>query len=175
MISQRRLTRIPLFFVLLLLPFLTLWQLRAVAAPAALVNLCSLPGAIIANGDFSFEGDDIVVSGCQGEINGTHSFNSLTVASGSLLRHGDVMTMSLTIASDVTVETGAVIDVSSRGYAGGQAQNPGQGPGGGLNGDGPGGGGGHGGNGGGRRDFFGNYVQYGPAYGDVHRPVTLGS
>ncbi|MCB8985563.1 MAG: carboxypeptidase regulatory-like domain-containing protein [Ardenticatenaceae bacterium] len=146
---------------------------RTSAAPTATVNLCTLPGARIDVGDFSHEGDDLVVGGCQGEINGSHAFNSLTVQTGSTLVHSDTLTVSLTINTNATVETGGSINLTGRGYAGGTAgYDPGDGPGGGQIGDGTGGGGGHGGFGGARLN---NFVQAGDAYGDPYRPTTIGS
>ncbi len=125
------------------------------AAPTATVNLCTLPNARIDVGDNSYEGDDILVSGCQGEINGSHNFNSLTVQIGSTLVHSPTLTMDLAIATNVLIESGAAINLTGLGYAGGAAYfHPGEGPGGGQIGDGTGGGGGHGGYGGGRAETF---------------------
>lgn len=146
---------------------------RTTAAPAATVNLCTLPNARIDVDDFAYEGDDILVSGCQGEINGSHTFNSLTVQAGSTLVHSHTLTMSLTINTNAAIETGGSINLTGRGYAGGAAgYDPGDGPGGGQIGDGTGGGGGHGGFGGFRGALF---AQAGEAYGDPYRPTTIGS
>jgi len=146
------------------------------SAPAATVNLCTLPGARIDAGDTNQEGNDIIVSGCQGEINGSHAFNSLTIQINSTLVHSPTLGMDLTIATDVLIEAGGAINLAGRGYSGGAAYfHPGEGPGGGLPGDGTGGGGGHGGNGGGRRDYYGYYILAGPAYGDPYHPDMPGS
>lgn len=157
----------------LLLTIFSLTTNRTTAAPATTVNLCNLPNARIDVDDFAYEGDDIIVGGCQGEINGAHTFNSLTIQTGSTLVHSHTLTMALTINTNVTIETGSNLNLTGRGYAGGTANNdPGDGPGGGQTGDGTGGGGGHGGFGGAR---FNNFVQAGDAYGDPYQPTTLGS
>ena len=144
----------------------------AIAAPEDIINLCTLPNARIDDGDTSYDGDDILVSGCLGEINGSHSFNSLTVQTGSALAHSPTLAMDLAIAGDVLIESGAAINLTGLGYAGGLAYNhTGEGPGGGGIGDGTGGGGGHGGYGGGRR----NTTNAGVAYGDPYRPLAPGS
>ena len=74
-----------------------------------------------------------MVNGCQGEINGSHTFNSLIIQNNSVLIHGSTLSMSLTINTNVTIESGSAIDLSRRGYAGGTAgYDPGDGPGGAL-------------------------------------------
>ncbi|NCC32399.1 MAG: hypothetical protein EOM24_10305, partial [Chloroflexia bacterium] len=143
------------------------------AGPAAIINLCTLPDSRIDVNDLAYEGEDILVNGCQGEINGSHTFNSLTVQTGSTLIHSHALTMSLTINTNVLIESGSSLNLTGLGYAGGTAgYDPGDGPGGGQIGDGTGGGGGHGGFGGFQGILF---AQAGEAYGDPYRPTTLGS
>ena len=163
--------------ILLALAVLSASLLVARAAPGALTNVCTLPNQIIEFDEAGFDGDDVVVDGCQGTINGSHSFNSLQVINNGRLVHSDTFTVGLrlTITNDVLVEAGSLIDVSGRGYAGGPPNGAAAGPGAGLGGDGHGGGGGHGGNGAGGTNFFGTVSNAGPAYGDVYRPVTSGS
>ena len=68
-------------------------------SPAATINVCSLPGAMIDSGDLTYEGDDIQVIGCQGMINGVPTFNSLTVQTRTLV-HTPTLTMSLTTEAE---------------------------------------------------------------------------
>jgi hypothetical protein len=116
----------------------------------------------IAESDTTYDGQDIVVSGCAVTINGVHSFASLTVQDGGTITHSPGIPMNLTISGEVVVMTGSTIDVSGRGY--GQQSGPGAGYVGGS-------GAGYGGEGG----WSLTGVSPGAAYGSMVEPVDLGS
>ena len=124
---------------------------------------------LIETNNLTYEGQDMVVSGCTVTINGAHAFNSLTVTNSGVVTHSpcvyDSVTkwVDLTIATDVFVATGSAIDVSGKGY--GSDTGPGKGGGGNYA-----GGGGYGGTGG--RSYNGSG---GGAYGAVLDPLDPGS
>ena len=76
----------------------------------------------IDTGTTTYEGYDVIVHGATVTINGTHSFNSLTVESNGLVTHaqGLVGGLSLSIATTVTINSGSSISADGCGYAAGQ-------------------------------------------------------
>lgn len=123
---------------------------------------------IIGCGDMSYEGQDIVVDGATLTINCDHAFNSLSVVNNGRVTHaaGQTEGIRLTISTDVTVGATSSIDVSGRGYAGGEGPGAGTSvPGGCCT-----GGGGHGGCGGNGENAIG-----GDVYGFFDQPQGLGS
>jgi len=119
--------------------------------------------------DLTYEGYDVTVNGCTLTIDCTHDFNSLSVINGGTIRHtagGTIVPpgeepvgVSLTIATDMSVDAGSQIDLMGRGHN--------------LN-SGPGapieihGGAGHGGRG-------GSPGNGGPTYDSLTNPVEMGS
>ncbi len=125
---------------------------------------------LIAAGDATYDGQDVVVDGCMVTINGHHPFNSMTVVNGGTLTHSANSStrqhwMDLAIATDLTLNSGCAIDVTGRGYT--ATHGPGAGS---SDSDGSSGGGGHGGNGGDSSTAAG-----GPANDLMHAPYDLGS
>ncbi len=117
----------------------------------------------------SYDGKDIVVDGCTLTVNCSHAFNSLQVINGGVVTHsvytaGQEYKLDLTIAQDVTVDTGGSISANGKGY--GQETGPGKGGSNFFNGA----GGGYGGAGG-----DSNLAAGGAAYGSVTEPTDLGS
>ena len=102
---------------------------------------------------------------------GSVSIGSLTITGNTTVNHpangtDREHTLNLAITGDMTIESGSSIDVSEKGYAGGEG--PGQGNDyGSSHGAGGAGHGGHGGN--------GLYTNAGQSYGDIAEPTTLGS
>ena len=71
--------------------------------------------------DTSYDGQDIVVSGCTVTVDGSHSFNSLQLTNGGVLTHpattaSQEHSLKLSIAGDLVVGTNSAIDVSGKGY-----------------------------------------------------------
>jgi len=123
--------------------------------------------------DAAYDGKTIIVDGGLLIIDGSHTFKSLTLTNGAIMKHSIAVTgLTITVTNDMYISTNSAIDLSARGYGSTKAL-PGDGPGGGGNvkWTQTGGGGGHGGRGGtGSTDAPG-----GDAYGSVTAPVTLGS
>ena len=143
-----------------------IWGL-AMASPALAVTFTV--DTLIAEGDTTYDGEDVVVDGCTVTINGAHAFNSLQVINGGVVTHSayaapTVYRLDLTIAEDVTVDTDSRIDVS------GQGDPRDQGPGAGGSASRYGAGGGYGGKGGDSTAAAG-----GSAYGSITEPADLGS
>ncbi|MHB8874563.1 MAG: Ig-like domain-containing protein, partial [Myxococcaceae bacterium] len=79
---------------------------------------------VIAADDLRFEGADIIIQGKTLRIDGTHSFNSISVLSGGVLTHTAQTTtgmtgMDLHVTAGVTVDSSSRIDATARGYLGG--------------------------------------------------------
>ena len=146
---------------------------------AALVGVLMGPAAwaveftqntLIAANDPTYDGQDIIVTGCTVTINGYHPFNSLLIRGSGVVTHfqngvAHEHFLDLEIATFVTVEPGSRLDVSGKGYAAGA------GPGAGAWVNGRGAGGGHGGNGG----NCATGAAGGAAYGSVLEPIDFGS
>jgi len=71
--------------------------------------------------DTSYDGQDIVISGCTVTADGAHSFNSVQLLAGGILTHPATTatqeySLQLTIAGDLVVGTNSAIDVSGQGY-----------------------------------------------------------
>ena len=124
--------------------------------------------ATIAAGDFSYDGQDIVVDGTTVTIDGLHAFNSLIVMNGSVLTHSPQSPagMNLTIATSVTVDSTSSITAAGKGY--GSTAGPGAGGSSTIR----GGGAGHGGQGAGTA--YGS-ASGGPSYGSIVEPSLPGS
>jgi hypothetical protein len=121
----------------------------------------------------SYDGQEIVVTNCTLMVNGPHTFASLLVTNGGVLKHSAAPNgeadnvLALNISGDVWVDTLSRIDVSGRGY---DAQ---QGPGAGIaNAGGWGTGASHGGVGGTAASYGG---AGGGAYDSILTPAQLGS
>ncbi len=151
----------------------TTWMVAALAAalvaPAAWAVEFTQNTLIAAN-DPTYDGQDIIITGCTVTINGYHPFNSLLIRGNGVVTHSTnndahVNFMDLDISGSVTIEPGSRVDVSGKGYAAGR----GPGAGGWVNGRGAGGG--HGGNGG----NCATGAAGGLAYGSVLEPITFGS
>ena len=147
-------------------PFLTLPLVLCAlvfgGTPAAAATFTT--NTLIAVGDMSYDGQDIVVSFCVLTVNGDHAFNSLRAVGGGVVTHAGGNTnnrLNLTISQDVYVDATSAIDVSGSGFGtssgSGGATNSGAGGGyGGVGGSGSGGAG-------------------GLAYGSITAPADLGS
>ncbi len=91
-------------------------------APALLRAATFSTDTIIGVGNATYDGQDIVVSGCTLTVNGPHSFNSLQVISSGILTHTAAASgqpnnqVNLTIAHDMLVDGTSRIDVSAKGY-----------------------------------------------------------
>jgi len=169
---------------------------RAVRARALLTGLvvCGLPfttlaqvhifttDTLIADGDTTWDGYDIVVQGCTVTINGAHAFNSVTIERNAsnlpgIVTHaagfsnGTVNGMHLTVAGDVLIQgsdgalVASLLTATARGFG------PHTGPGAGVLGANFGSGGGYGGHGG--RAHEGQAG--GGVYGLFMQPTELGS
>ena len=83
-------------------------------------------------GDTTYEGKDIIVTGCTLTVNGSHAFNSLQVISTALVTHSPAAAgqtnnrVNLTIAQDALIDSTSGIDASFKGY---NADYPGPGAG----------------------------------------------
>ncbi|HSA29407.1 MAG TPA: hypothetical protein P5159_22995 [Phycisphaerae bacterium] len=153
----------------------------AVLAPAARAETVVFEAAVtIGANDTTYDGKDIIVRGCTVIIDGAHTFSSLALERNAgnqpgVVTHtadfsnGTVNGLSLTIATDVTIQgsdgslVASRIDVTGRGYA--ASTGPGAGP----TAPRPGGGG-HGAYGG-----SGEWNAGGPPYGSVTQPTDFGS
>ena len=147
-------------------PFLTLPLVLCAlvfgGTPAAAATFTT--NTLIAVGDMSYDGQDIVVSFCVLTVNGDHAFNSLRAVGGGVVTHAGGNTnnrLNLMISQDVYVDATGAIDVSGSGFGtssgSGGATNSGAGGGyGGVGGSGSGGAG-------------------GLAYGSITAPADLGS
>ncbi len=121
----------------------------------------------------TYEGQDIVVSGCTVTIDGPHAFNTLTVANNGVVTHpapagSTTYSLNLTIAGDVRVDSGSKITGDGQGYA--VNTGPGAGSTGSLAYSARGAG--YGGTGGRCAD---DLIAGGGPYGSVTQPVDLGS
>ena len=126
----------------------------------------------IGAGNTSYEGHEIIVSGCTLTVDGPHAFASLALTNGAVLTHSPASNgetnnrVDLIIAGDAEVPVGCSIDVSGHGYA--SASGPGAGC---SNGGESGGGGGHGGVGG----VSAKGCPGGGAYDSIQSPGMHGS
>lgn len=89
--------------------------------------------------DNSCENQDVTISGTGVivTVSGTHTFNNLTITNGANLTHGDFVSgellssakkVDLTITNDLILKSGGKIDVSGKGYVGGNGTiSPGDG------------------------------------------------
>ncbi|MFH1745534.1 MAG: immunoglobulin domain-containing protein [Planctomycetota bacterium] len=141
--------------------------LLLMTAPALAVTFTE--NTYIGPTDTTYDNDDIIVDGCTLTVDGAHPFNSLQIINGGIVTHSanaDVQefTLDLTIATNVTVETGSRIDVDGKGYS--SSEGPGQGEDHGTYGAGAG----HGGNGGNSSAAAG-----GSSYGSILQPTDIGS
>ncbi len=128
-------------------------------------------------GNTSYDGQDIVINGCTVTLNGSHTFHSLAIVNGGVLRHSPATTnqpdnrIVVTTTQDVYIDSASRVDVSGLGY------HPGfSGPGAGASLVGTGwndwgGGGGYGGNG----ADSSVPLAGGMAYGSITQPVDWGS
>lgn len=124
--------------------------------------------ATIDANDPTYENLDIIVDRCTVTINGTHSFDSLTVQNSGVVTHSanPAVPLVLVIAYDAAITTGSRLDVSGKGYP----AHTGAGRGSGAVTEIFAGGGGYGGNGGTGQNFGG-----GGTYGSITQPTDLGS
>ncbi len=101
------------FLIVLLAAFIPL----AVAAAQTIFTT----SAVIANGDPTYDGQDIWVVDCTLTVDGPHSFNSLELRANGVLTHPattatSAHSLKLTIAGNLFIDTNSAIDVSGRGY-----------------------------------------------------------
>lgn len=152
---------------------------RFVAVLAAVSWLC-LPvraavtittDTLLGAGDASLENQEVIVDRATLTLAGTHRFASLRLANGAVLTHEGADTgqaeraIRLTVTGDMTVDAGARVDASGKGYAG--ATSPGAG----VMGNYAGGGGGHGGRG---HESAGVPGPGGTAFGSITAPDEWG-
>jgi len=124
---------------------------------------------LIATGNTTYDGQNIVVSNCTLTANGPHSFNSLRVIANGVVTHTAATNapavLQLTVTGNLLVDATAKIDVTGRGYPGGYSVgNVTNSAATGLA------GGSYGGLG-----VAGTTGQSNPTYGDYHDPANLGS
>ncbi len=136
----------------------------------------------IATGDYSYDGQDIVINGCVLTIDGEHQFNSLQIINNGIVNHSPATSgeedhkIHLTILQDLTISDGSQITADGMGYGG--YQGPGAGDAGNYD---IGGGGGYGGQGGSGyySDNFWSGTFYscdgGGTYGSIIQPMDFGS
>ncbi len=121
-------------------------------------------------GDATYDGRDIVVSGCTLTITGTHSFSSLQAINSATVTHSAAIAgqpdrrIGLTIARDVMIAAGCKVSADGKGYGSGGGLGAG------VAGD-YGGGAGYGGSGGRAH----NGAAGGLSYGSIPEPNALGS
>jgi hypothetical protein len=121
--------------------------LVAVFAPPALAAVTITQNTLLAPGDLSLEGQDVIVNNATLTVAGAHSFASLQLINGAVLTHEPAASgqaeraIRLTVTGHMTVDAASRIDATGKGYA--QADSPGAG----RMGNYAGGGGGHGGRG----------------------------
>ena len=128
--------------------------------------------ATIVAGDFTYDGQPIVVSNCTLTVNGPHSFASLLLISGAVLTHSPAPNGEATNRLDLSIAGGVTVDASSSINADGLGYGANLGPGAGSQSSwGGAGGGGHGGYGGDAVPGAG----HGLTYGSMTAPVVLGS
>ncbi|MEJ5298176.1 MAG: hypothetical protein WHZ52_09085 [Armatimonadota bacterium] len=155
---------------------------RLAAALAALVLLaCAahpLPASVtissdtyVGPADTTYDGQSVTVSDCTLTIDGAHSLADLAVVSNGRVTHtsysGDPdQRLDLSVAGDLTIESGSSVDASYRGYP--RNEGPGAGGAGGYIGT-DAGSGGFGGNGG------SSTGPGGVAYGSITEPADWGS
>ncbi len=104
-----------------LLRWLALWSWAGLLAPwgaGAAVSIFT-SNTVITNS--SYDGQDIVISGCTVTANGSHNFNSLQVTNGGVLTHSATTTdqeysLQITLTSTLVVDVTSAIDVSGKGY-----------------------------------------------------------
>jgi YD repeat-containing protein len=75
----------------------------------------------IAEGDLTYDGQDIVISNTTVSINGSHSFNSILLTSNAVLNHSTCTAsqtheLNLNVSNQVVVDGSSRIDVSGLGY-----------------------------------------------------------
>lgn len=159
-------------------------QILLVAFVALVVLTLSVPvesvtftsDTSITSGDYTYDGQDIVVEGCILTIDGEHQFNSMQITNSGIVTTAG-STLTFTVTEDLMVESDGKITVDSKGYS--SNSGPGAPPGT------CGGGGGYGGNGG-RGEyyilFYPDLERYnqcssmgGVSYGSMIEPADLGS
>jgi hypothetical protein len=87
-----------------------LLSLRSALAATFTVN------TTISDGNTTYEGQAIVVSGCTVTIDGAHTFDALTVTNGGTVTHtAGASGMVLSVSNAVSVAVGAFISANSRG------------------------------------------------------------
>ncbi len=124
----------------------------------------------IAAGVSTYDTHAIIVNGCTLTVDGAHTFESVTLINGGVLTHSTASEnlLDLTITGDMNIASGTSIDLSEKGYPGGEG--PGQGT------DNPNaydaGGAGHGGDGG---SSDADRIAGGESYGTITAPTLLGS
>ncbi len=121
----------------------------------------------IGAGNYSYDGQDIIVNDTTVTINGAHSFNSLQLVDDAVLTDSALASLNLTISNTLIVDSTSAISADGRGNgaagglgAGGNAGSAG--------------GGGYGGAGGDGWDYGGASVG-GGTYGSIVAPTDLGS
>lgn len=86
-------------------------------------DILSITNQISAN-DFTYDGQQLAVSGGTLTIDGAHSFQSITLANGAVLTHSDATSttesfVDLNIAGTLFIDSTSSIDVTGKGYLGG--------------------------------------------------------
>lgn len=148
----------------------TLLIALALTLPLADANTTITTNTAIGVGNLTYDGQDLVVSGCTLTVDGPHSFNSLRLTADAVLTHSPAPggeadnRPDLTITGDLTIDAASRVDANAKGY--GQLAGPGAG----TNSYSYASGGGHGGPGG-----NGYYQPGGASYGALLAPTNWGS
>ena len=104
------------FMLITNVAILLCWLSTATPAVAATFTTDTL----IDCGNTTYDGQDIIVDGCELTVNCAHTFNSLAVINGGVLTHSvGVPGFDLTITGDLTVDASSSIDVTGKGYGAG--------------------------------------------------------
>jgi len=118
----------------------------------------------ISAAETEYEGLDIIIDGCTVTINGSHNFKSLAVVNSGMITNSESdRNLSLSISSDMSVESGCSVSVDGVGH------DTGGGSGKGASASTNGGGAGHGGKGGNGNGAGGD------VYGSAENPSMVGS
>ncbi len=112
--------------------------LLAFAAAAGAVTTVFTADTVIGIGDTTYDGNDIIVRGCELTVDGSHHFNSLAIqrspsnVPGVLTQTGGSGVTDLTVTFDVMIQgpdgamVGSKIDVRGKGYSSEQGPGAGQ-------------------------------------------------
>ena len=106
-----------IFFVLLF--FLGLFLSAEVSADVIISQ-----NTTISAENTAYDNQSLIIDGCTVTVDGSHTFQALTLRSNAVLTHSGATTtttskLDLNIATTLTIDSTSKIDVSGRGYLGG--------------------------------------------------------